>query len=50
MGDFQCRSIVVVMEFSQIGLVPWALVTYDGGQIEKYNLGLVTGVVLSYKD
>jgi len=44
--DCFCKSITVIMESGQMSGVPWAFVKYADGQVEKYNLALVTGVSL----
>jgi len=45
----QCKSITVVMEDGQMSGVPWVVVKCFNGKIEKYNIALVTGVVLKEK-
>jgi len=43
---FMCKSITIVMESSQTGVVPWVIVEYGDGSIEKFNLAYITGVGL----
>ncbi len=45
-GSDECESIVVVMESGQMSGVPWAVVTFETGRIEKYNLALIEAVVV----
>ena len=44
--SYSCVSITVIMDYGHMGFSPWAVVKCHNGSIEKYNLALVTGVVL----
>ena len=44
------ESITIVMEYGQIGCVPWAWVIFKDGSVEKLNLALATGVSLWEKE
>ena len=43
-GKCTCKSIHVVMENGEMSGVPWALVVYDDGKQQKYNLKMCEGV------
>ena len=41
---WQVSSIVVEYEDGPMSKIPWAIVTYYSGRVEKYNLATVCGV------
>lgn len=43
-GQNRVTKIIVVMEYSQMAMVPWFEVWKDGKLAEKYNGALVEGV------
>ena len=44
--EMTATRIEIVMENGQAAGVPWAYVIYKNGDIRKYNLALVEGVLL----
>jgi len=39
-------SRAIVFEAGQMGTVPWAMVTFNDGRIQKYNMATLEGVRL----